>query len=244
MKEESFMINYEIQDWDTNILGVKVAKILPERLSTSALAITLDGLRAEHVQLVFWCSDPKDQASQEAAHHFQGFLSDEKTTYVVELPVIADQLKNTSWELYDKDVASPDLVNLALEIGKFSRFLKDRRIGYENFKRLYTEWINNSCNKSVADDVIIIKENNSVVAMATVKEKNNRGDIGLLAVAPTCQGKGYGTQLVKMSQAYFLQRGINVAQVITQKENRPACRLYEKCGFSIESLQNFYHFWL
>ena len=43
---------------------------------------------------------------------------------------------------------------------------------------------------------------------------------------------------------WMQQRGAQVAQVVTQLDNRAACRLYERAGYRISRLQHFYHFWL
>lgn len=235
---------FEMLNWDSTVLGVKVAKITAEQLSLEKLGAVLSALKQQNIQLVYWCIDPDDIVSQAAAEAQHGFLVDEKITYTVNLLPFKETLQHRTWDDYEQQQATPDLVELALESGKFSRFIQDPKMGYERFKNLYTQWINNSCNQTIAEGVIIIRGPDGLAGMATVGKKNQRGDIGLLAVAPGSQGKGYGTQLVYDAQAYFLQQGLAVAQVVTQKKNIPACKLYEKCHFTIESIQNFYHFWL
>ncbi len=238
------MVLFEMLAFDTAIFGVKVAKILPEKLTQDTLSKTLQQLREEKVKLVYWCTDPKDIATQAAARLHHGFLADEKTTYFADLEKQGGVLNAQVFEFYTENTANAELLALAYESGKFSRFLKDQRIGLDKFKHLYKCWINNSCNHSVAEGVILIQEKNIIVGMVTVGQKNQRGDIGLLAVSPSHLRKGYGSQLVRMAQAYFFKKGIFHVQVVTQKDNHPACRLYEKNYFHVESIQNFYHFWL
>lgn len=239
------MLPYEILKWDSDILGIKTAKILVEHQTVQELQAILNELKQQDVQLVYWCFDHNDLLSQEAANECNGILVDKKTTYVMSLKTLTEPLPVISADnKYNVHQASPELIALALESGKYSRFLQDPEIGYACFEKVYTQWIHNSCNKKIADDVLVIKQDGALAAMTTVGHKNQRGDIGLLAVSPTMHGKGYGTQLVKMAQAYFVEKGFEIAQVVTQRQNIPACRLYEKCGFHQESIQNFYHFWL
>jgi dTDP-4-amino-4,6-dideoxy-D-galactose acyltransferase len=80
--------------------------------------------------------------------------------------------------------------------------------------------------------------------MATLGDKNERGDIGLLAVAADKRGQGLGIQIVNGALQEFKAKGYELAQVVTQQDNIPACRLYERCGFTVEKVENFYHFWL
>ena len=80
--------------------------------------------------------------------------------------------------------------------------------------------------------------------MITVGEKNDRGDIGLLAVHENYRGQRLGMKLVRAAQAYFIDQGYQFSQVVTQVENAAACKLYEKCDYVKESIVNFYHFWL
>ena len=80
--------------------------------------------------------------------------------------------------------------------------------------------------------------------MATLKITADKGVIGLIAVSPLSQGKGYGHILNDACCNELIMRNINTIEVATQKDNKSACRFYEKCGFSVQSVTNIYHFWL
>ena len=80
--------------------------------------------------------------------------------------------------------------------------------------------------------------------MVTLGNKNGKGDIGLLAVGADYRGRNYGRILVQAAQKWFLTNGYQEGQVITQGDNYPAYHLYEKCGYSVEKVEYFYHFWL
>jgi dTDP-4-amino-4,6-dideoxy-D-galactose acyltransferase len=80
--------------------------------------------------------------------------------------------------------------------------------------------------------------------MVTLDEENGRGNIGLIAVGRNYRGKEYGQKLVRASQRWFISHEYNHGQVVTQRQNLPACNLFSKCGYSIEKVEYFYHFWL
>ena len=143
-------------------------------------------------------------------------------------------------------IADPDpqLLNLAYAVGMRSRFRADPRLTEAQVKAIYGEWMNNSTWHRIASDVIVVPDLQGWAGMVTLGEKNQRGDIGLLAVAEHARGKGVGKLLVKAAQSYFKAQGFSHSQVVTQQNNIPACQLYESGGYAIDTLEYFYHFWI
>lgn len=239
------MKNYQLLAWDTEMLGVPTAKIIPERLTVLELKDILQELKSQKINLVFWASDSEDAASQQAAHEFSGFLADHKLTYYLDLSDFhAENFDLSHVESYREAIASPELYALAQEIAVFSRFGTDPKISSAQRTKVYNTWMDNSVKRQNAKEVLVIKQNNKVVGVTTLGEKNKRGDIGLLAVDPKCRGMQLGTKLVRASQIWCVKNGYRWAQVVTQRTNPAACALYEKCGFTIDKIEHFYHFWL
>ena len=236
---------YQLLSWDTDVFGFPVAKIMPERLSTEVLQHNLNELRSQHIRLVYWVSDSQDPASQQAAQQANGILADRKVTYLCQLnklksvPEIDSEIE--SYPTTDPDI---DLLELAYLAGLYSRFRVDSHITDAQFKKVYGLWMTNSAHRRIAQEVLVIKKQHKAVAMITLGEKNQRGDIGLLAVDPLFHGQQLGTKLVRAAQAWCIQKGFEWGQVVTQQTNLPACALYEKCGYHIEKIEKFYHFWL
>ena len=133
---------------------------------------------------------------------------------------------------------------LAIQIGKYSRFGIDPRIPEDKLIDMYKRWIRNSVNRQIADAVFVAHQSGKVVGMVTVGKKNERGDIGLMAVDPGVRGGNLGVALVAVAQDWARRKGFRFAQVVTQGENIAACKLYEKCGYHIDKIEFFYHFWI
>lgn len=239
------MDRIQILEFDSEIFGLKVAKLVPDRLDLASLGAALDLLKAQDVKLVYWAADSTDPISQQAAKAYQGFLADKKTTYIIDFDQLADYPAPV-WDVTAYPETEPDafLIQLALESGLYSRFKTDPRITKATFQAIYTRWIKNSTLKRIAKQVLVIRGQEQVIGMVTLGEKHGRGDIGLLAVAEQARGNQLGLHLVRAAQNYFIQEGYRIGQVVTQLENLPACRLYEKCGYQIEKIEYFYHFWL
>lgn len=236
---------FEILNWDTEILGIKTAKILPEKLTLEQLKQALAELKNQNVELVFWAADSKDEDSQQAAQASHGFLADNKVTYLMSLDSeVGKAQRPHQVEVYKNELPDDHLEMLAIEIGMRSRFGVDPKISRQQMEKVYKTWMRNSTNKTVAKVVLVIKKENQIVAMATIADKNNRADLSLVAVDPNYRGMKLAEELVHAAQQWSIENGYKQSQVLTQINNIAACKLYEKCGYQVEKIENFYHFWL
>jgi dTDP-4-amino-4,6-dideoxy-D-galactose acyltransferase len=240
------MSRYQILDVDSEVFGFPVAKIVPDTITQRELEHVISCLKEKNVRLVFWASNPNDEESQRAAKRCNGFLADRKVTYVIDLDHVSKKSGNYGWliEEYTDALPCADLEDLAIQVGQFSRFRVDSRIPEDKFIALYKLWIRNSVNRKVADDVLVARDSGKIVGMVTVGKKNERGDIGLFAVDSGMRGRKLGTALVSGARAWARRKGFRYAQVVTQGENVTACKFYEKCGYQIDKIEFFYHFWI
>ena len=90
----------------------------------------------------------------------------------------------------------------------------------------------------------VLKENEQIKGMVTLKISEKIGHIGLIAVSSKAQGNGYGKMLIKACENKLFTNDIFQLEAPTQKDNVQACGFYEKCGFKIKEITNIYHFWL
>lgn len=239
------MQNYQILDWDTEVLGIKTAKIIPDTLSLEALQTVLTTLKQQQVKLVYWLTASDDIATQEAAAQCHGFLADQKVTYVMDLTTVdAASFSNQGVEIYPSDQIDAQLEMLATEIGMQSRFGVDPKITHQQMEAVYKTWILNSVKKIIAKEVLVIKQDHKIVGVVTLADKNQRGDLSLVSVDPHYRGLKLGVRLVRAAQHWCLENGYSISQVVTQQHNLAACKLYEKCGYHVEKVEHFFHFWL
>jgi dTDP-4-amino-4,6-dideoxy-D-galactose acyltransferase len=136
------------------------------------------------------------------------------------------------------------LKKLALESGAFSRFKVDSNFVHNEFEKLYLKWISDSINKIIADKIIVYKEPGSVcIGFVTLKFKIHFSEIGLIAVDEKSRGKGIAKSLLTFTDGLTINAGCDRIEVVTQLENLPAMKLYEKAGFEIISKKYIYHLW-
>ena len=75
----------QILEFDTNLAGFKVAKILPSKLDELALINLLAELKQQNTRLVYWLADSNDVASNQAAINNHGLLASQHVTYLIDL---------------------------------------------------------------------------------------------------------------------------------------------------------------
>lgn len=234
--------------WDTQFFGFGVGCILPAELNELELSKILQSLRADGYRLIYWRLLSGQQESSCVAKAQGGFLAAEQLTYARELTGLAETQKTYSAQYrcipYLEETPDAEMITLAIQAGEYSRFRRDPIFPRASYEKLFTTWITRSVKREIAREVLVIKNSGDTLGMITLGNCGDRGDIGLVAVAESARGVGVGRALVSAANNYFVQRNYTHSQVVTQRENVAACRLYEACGYHIEKSENVFHYWL
>ncbi len=234
---------YEILSWDSKFFGYTVARIL-DVIPFIKMNQILTNMRSENVKLAYWFIKSTTIANRVAEQN-NGVLVDEKITFIKDLSDKDIVVRNMHINSYKKRRIDKKLLSLVIDSGKYSRFRKDRRFTHNEFKRLYTEWIQKSILRKKAFDVLIYSDvEESMKGFITLEKKEHTGIIGLIAVNNKYRGKGVGKALVRGALSRFQLMKLTKAEVVTQKRNISAVQFYLKLGFGILRVQNVYHFWL
>jgi dTDP-4-amino-4,6-dideoxy-D-galactose acyltransferase len=148
--------------------------------------------------------------------------------------------------LFDTDadpIRNADLYPLAFEGGKYSRFKLDTRFTQAQFQGLYQRWVDNSLSKRFADKVFYMSDGGRIGGFVTIKKYADFAAVGLIAVAESKQGQGFGALLLQKAEAYCLSQSIFELRISTQRENVPACKFYTKQGYSLFDESTVKHYW-
>ncbi len=231
------MPEFNFLEWDSSFFGYKVGKINRNNISTPDLSKILNEMTELKYKLVYYSS----QTELIDYNLFNCKSVDIKVTFLKD---IINPIKTDFIETYSEFVPTDELINLAIESGIYSRFNLDENIGRNKYEELYTLWMINSANKKIAKDILIYKHKNIIAGMVTLGEKNKRADIGIIAVNKDFRGVGIGKSLMFASEYWAKENNYDKIQVVTQFENKPACKLYESCGYTLGKKEYFYHFWL
>ena len=233
----------QLLEWDTKNFGYRVAKILAGKLSSRKLKDLLEVLTQKNIRLLYFYVDPKDRISNKAARENGGIFVDEKVTFtkVISRPT---RVKSKKIQSYLNIPLNDQIRLLALEAGVYSRFRVDPGFRGKEFEKLYTQWIIKSLNGDMARDVIVYKIGKKEVGFLTLRDKNAKCNIGLIATDSKYRRRGIGEKLMKEAFRKAADWGYKEMDIVTQKANVTSCKFYRKMGFRLESVVNIYHFWL
>jgi dTDP-4-amino-4,6-dideoxy-D-galactose acyltransferase len=226
--------------WDSDFFGKKIGKITISDENKTTLGNELANAYAENYALMYVFAEKGIEISDEILEKFNGKLVDKKIIYTSNIEDLHTKYFVNISEFSENQANI--LYDLAYLSGNYSRFRLDERLGIDNFKRLYREWIDKSVSHEIARKIFVYTEA-EIKGMITLGVKDKTATIGLLAVDESLQGRGVGLSLINACVTYCKIEQIEFLDVPTQLDNEQACRFYEKCGFQAKSVQNIYHFW-
>jgi len=230
------MIYFETLPWDSSFFKFPVARIVNE-INIFSFEIILQNLFENNISLAYYSTTTQLTGIENSLYNIR--LVDRKTTFIKQINAVPIDGHIT---FYSKTYPEKKLVQLAIESGIYSRFNIDEKIGRQNFEDLYTQWIIKSVSKEIANEVLVYKFADEITGFVTIGEKNNRADIGIIAVDAGFRGKGIGKALMLAAENICSKKHIYI-QVVTQGDNIAACKLYESCGYTTEKVEYFYHLW-
>lgn len=237
-------MNLEYLQWDSQFFGLKIGKIVCNNENyPNELNQLINIAKGENYSLLYVFSSEHILLNEKELVKNNAFLADRKIVYQ----------RNTDQEMiriddcildYNEKKISEDLLNLTYVSGQYSRFLLDKKLPENAFEKLYKVWIEKSLSKEIADKVFVAQINHKVVGFVTLKIKNKKGQIGLIAVSEQARGQKIGSKLIDACILYLQEKSINNLIVQTQLANTQACGFYERYGFKKELITNIYHFWI
>jgi len=232
------MNNVRPLEWDSDFFGFKIGRA---DISTDEAGLSLVDIKQNlqsrfELLYVFGNSDV-------SFHESNANLIDRKVVFSLDNPPCCETNENVMiWPT--QFGLTEELLELALESGKYSRFRLDDRFPKGSYERLYTCWIEKSVNHSIATEVFCYMIEGKPRGLVTIDIKEGIGIIGLVAMHKSFQHRGIGTSLMRHVIHYAHEKQCEKLLVATQLDNEPACHLYKKCGMVIDSITKIWHWWL
>jgi dTDP-4-amino-4,6-dideoxy-D-galactose acyltransferase len=228
--------------WDSNFFGYKIGQI-ESFSSDNLLSETLERSRQAGYKLLYIKTDSCNQDLHQSLLQNRGRLVDKKITYRFFLSSNFE-IDSENIKLNNTDQLSPALLNIVLQTGIYSRFYTDPGFDYAQYKELYTQWIKQSLNKELADEVILFVDDGNILGFLTLKVEFEIGKIVLIGVDSKQHRRGIGKQMMMKASNLSIERSCSNLEVVTQQDNIPACQFYKNFGFHIYKEEFIYHFWL
>lgn len=239
--------------WDSHHFEIPIARIISPDLNDDALAAVLSFAKSEGFDLVYWGTRSGCDLPQNLLRKFSGLLVDRKAAFHKKhMPeLISDPVEKLNPSLkvveYTQSLPTEQLLALAVQSGIHSRFNVDSYIPKEKFESMYHIWMKRSVAHELADVVFVVMNPSSIeqyLGVITASVEHGVGQIGLISVFQPYQGQGIGSLLMHAMDEWMHANDVNEKVVVTQQDNITACNLYSRFGYRLESLKNFYHFWV
>ena len=87
-------------------------------------------------------------------------------------------------------------------------------------------------------NVFVGIEDDAVVAVIVLKEHKDHVMISNLAVAPKCQGRGYGKAMLQFGETYAIGKGKSSTKLYTNVLMKDNIIIYQKSGYVITGAKN------
>lgn len=231
-------------DWDSDFFHKRIARINPNNLTPEEFDSVMAWCTRESIECLYYLADSTHTTSIGLAENNNFHLVDIRVTFEVQLQMpqnIPQESPSYIREFHQEDMAS--LCEIARTNHRDTRFYSDLHFQRELCDSLYETWIEKSCN-GYADEVLVVDAQEGACGYITCHLKENlEGQIGLVGLHPTCQGRGYGRNLINEALKWFLNQGVHRVEVVTQGRNYRAQKLYQRCGFTTSLIQLWYHRW-
>ena len=230
--------------WDSEWLDFPVARFAAgPRCAAAEVRAAVAQARAAGIRLLYLVLEPGNAPAAAAALASGAWLVDSKRTYQQPLPTGPLPTAPSGINLTLSTTDTPELWQLAVQSGEYSRFRRDARIGPDAFEELYGQWLRRSLAQGLVWSAALANDPRPV-GMLAFDASATYASIELLAVTPAARRHGIGRQLVQAARRAALRHGFSTLQVVTQELNQPACRFYERCGFELRRVEHIYHLWL
>ena len=238
---------YTLLDFDSDALGVRVARAEGEQ-SEARLAATKRAAAADGISLLT-LSLPTGSS---LAPQLRGYRVATKIVYEGSVdtalrllrPIVPTDVLVT--ERPRGGDPSSRLLELAVETGKLTRFFLDPRISREQYRKVYFQWMRNSCNHTAADVVLVARKAGSdeVAGYVTVLQEGTVAPIPLLAVHSSFRRQGIASALFLAAFEWMAARGIRTGRSFTHATNNNTIGLNEKSGLKAVAEIDDYQVWL
>ena len=232
-------------EWDSRFFGINIGRVNGSRLARDQSEGLLEWCQAQKIDCLYLLAEAGDPETAQLVAE-QGFeLVDIRLTFERDsLGAAGSRL--TSLPAGVRPFQSSDLPALREMAGRLhedTRFFFDQRFPRERSAELYRVWLERSCENAQQQVFVAESEGAPEGYVASANGADGVGQIELIGVEFSAQGRGVGRALIMAALDAFASQGIARTRVVTQGRNVRAQRLYQRCGFVTESLQLWYHLW-
>ena len=236
----------EYLEWDSTFFGFRIARVRAARLDEPLVDAVMAWCADRRIRCLYLLADAQDPTTSRLAEAAGFRFVDVRATFEWRAghPRAAGHREGAGIHIRAARADDiPALRAIARASYRATRFRFDAGFLVARVDALYETWAEKSC-LGYADAVLVADSDDGLCGYVSCHvDGADAGRIGLVGVRDGARGRGLGLALVGHALAWFDARGIARVRVVTQGRNIAAQRLYERCGFLIETADVWYHRW-
>jgi len=250
----------ELLPWDTEFFKCRIAKVYGDTLDQQRASQIESWSRSSGIECLYFLSRSGDPLTIRTAEAHGFGLMDIRLTLENTLEEPQRIGAPTSPAKYlIRAFAQRDLERvqaIARVVHNNTRFFNDPHFARQRVEDFYAFWIAQECGGGAQQVLVAGGGKKERVGYISCYIKRNTAAVRLLRFDGhqlrernwkvrhhEARGNGVGVNLILAAKEWFLGQGIGRVAVVTQGSNRPAQRVYQRCGFLTQEVQLWYHKW-
>jgi dTDP-4-amino-4,6-dideoxy-D-galactose acyltransferase len=240
------VIGCRLLEWDSAFFGLRIARAEPAVFGAEGRSLFDAWCGLNQIDCVYLLADVADQSTIASAESAGFRLVDIRltldTTLSQGVPAAVGPAHGSVRAACPDDMKA--LKAIARQSHRETRFYADGHFDPRRCDDMYETWIERSCS-GWAERVVVAQAEGAPAGYVTCHVRApGEGQIGLVAVKAASRGLGLGSAMIDEALRWFEGRHVTRVSVITQARNVNAMRFYQRAGFSMTSIQLWYHKWM
>jgi dTDP-4-amino-4,6-dideoxy-D-galactose acyltransferase len=233
----------EFLEWDSSWFGIRIGRVHGRHLTDERAGAAIEWAAQQDVVCLYFLADAADERTVQTAERHGFSLTDVRMELVAALdPALDGPLPASIRAAHEGDLAT--LTDIARASHHNTRFYVDGRFDRARCDELYARWIERSVAGELADVVWVTEAGGKACGYLTARASSSaEARIGLVAVDSARRGCGHGAALVRAATQSYAAQGMSRLAVVTQGRNASAISFYERAGFTVRSVEFWYHLW-
>lgn len=238
----------KILEWDTSFFGFKIAQVAKRKVTLHEADLMISWATRDSIRCIYLLTEVDDgdtiRVAEDSGFHLMGVrMTLENNRILLDQKLPASMDGNITIRASEAEDI-PILREIAKVSHHHTHFYQDQNFQREMCDSLYETWVENNCKGSADTVLVILIDHNPIGYVSCHLSGNERGRIGLTAIAPGFRGRTLGVRLLTESLSWFMSRGVRQVSVVAHGRNYVAQRLYQKLGFRTTAMELWYHKWL
>lgn len=237
-------------EWDSNFLGVRIARVLEEHLDEQVVKNIYDWSARNAIDCLYFLANADDTRTIHLAGKLDFLLVEIRLNFERSLkdwdPQTRAKLSPGIMVREARAEDIPELQKIASTAYVDSRFHTDEHFPENIWQAYYATWIKKSVEGS-AEMNLVAEADGEILGYITGtfdSEREKGGRYELVGVRHEQRKSGTGQELFLSGLDWYAQHGVEYVWLSTQGRNIATQRMVQRHGFITRSCQLYYHKWL